>query len=392
MLGRRLERAHAGAIGLVQDGDARTPGAQVPKEIQGDAVGLARCGRPRGRSRSRARRPPAPPGRVSRVAAAAASDVGARSICAAKMRVVVVVMALPARLHHLAGQAKHGRGLSAPADQGDDLVAPHLQRFGQSHPRTLRPVVRARDRSANERYRRSGWSRVSPDGSTVSPVPRLSAILVDRRHQDTERTAVPALFALLAPQPHPDRSRRLPPGPMTDREAGPREEYRRREAGHRERAAGAARREETISRAPARRRAGRRAARVAGVRSRHGSRRGGSWRRRGRSRPCWSLTGASGASGVRPSGLPRTTGRGLARLDGQWAGTGRTGTRFADPHHPYADDLDILGEGSLYELRLRGAHEHGRGDAGRHGSWRRPIPRRLARDRPPCRRWHHAWI
>jgi len=42
--------------------------------------------------------------------------------------------------------------------------------------------------------------------------------------------------------------------------------------------------------------------------------------------------------------------RGLARLDGQWAGTGRSGARFQDPHHPYADDLDLFGEGSLYEL------------------------------------------
>ena len=42
--------------------------------------------------------------------------------------------------------------------------------------------------------------------------------------------------------------------------------------------------------------------------------------------------------------------RGLARLDGQWARAGRTGARFLDPHHPYADDLDLFGEGSLYEL------------------------------------------
>ena len=42
--------------------------------------------------------------------------------------------------------------------------------------------------------------------------------------------------------------------------------------------------------------------------------------------------------------------RGLARLDGQWAGTGSPGTRFADPHHSYAADLDIFGRGSLFEL------------------------------------------
>ena len=43
-------------------------------------------------------------------------------------------------------------------------------------------------------------------------------------------------------------------------------------------------------------------------------------------------------------------GRGLARLDGRWAGTGQSGARFLDPHHPYADDLDLFGAGSLYEL------------------------------------------
>src|SRR5262245_41846639 len=42
--------------------------------------------------------------------------------------------------------------------------------------------------------------------------------------------------------------------------------------------------------------------------------------------------------------------RGLARLDGQWAGTGSPGVRFADPPHPYAADLDVLGRGSLFEL------------------------------------------
>jgi hypothetical protein len=43
--------------------------------------------------------------------------------------------------------------------------------------------------------------------------------------------------------------------------------------------------------------------------------------------------------------------RGLARLDGQWAGAGRsTGARFLTPHHPYADDLDVFGTGSLFEL------------------------------------------
>lgn len=42
--------------------------------------------------------------------------------------------------------------------------------------------------------------------------------------------------------------------------------------------------------------------------------------------------------------------KGLARLDGQWAGTGEPGERFNDPKHPYAQDLDVFGKGSLFEL------------------------------------------
>ncbi len=42
--------------------------------------------------------------------------------------------------------------------------------------------------------------------------------------------------------------------------------------------------------------------------------------------------------------------RALARLDGRWAGTGETGARFMDEHHLYAQDLDIFGAGSLFEL------------------------------------------
>ncbi len=42
--------------------------------------------------------------------------------------------------------------------------------------------------------------------------------------------------------------------------------------------------------------------------------------------------------------------RGIARLDGDWAGTGSTGEGFADLSHPYAQDLDLFGKGSLFEL------------------------------------------
>ena len=42
--------------------------------------------------------------------------------------------------------------------------------------------------------------------------------------------------------------------------------------------------------------------------------------------------------------------RGLARLENRWAGSGETGTRFLDDHHPYSRDLDVFGEGSLFQL------------------------------------------
>ena len=42
--------------------------------------------------------------------------------------------------------------------------------------------------------------------------------------------------------------------------------------------------------------------------------------------------------------------RGLARIDGRFAGTGVTRTDFADATHPYAADLDLFGRGSLFEL------------------------------------------
>ena len=40
----------------------------------------------------------------------------------------------------------------------------------------------------------------------------------------------------------------------------------------------------------------------------------------------------------------------LARLDGNWAGTGEAGDRYNDAAHPYAGDLDLFGKGSVFEL------------------------------------------
>ncbi len=42
--------------------------------------------------------------------------------------------------------------------------------------------------------------------------------------------------------------------------------------------------------------------------------------------------------------------RGLARIDDRWIGTGPRGDRFQDDDHPYAADLDLFGEGSLFQL------------------------------------------
>jgi len=42
--------------------------------------------------------------------------------------------------------------------------------------------------------------------------------------------------------------------------------------------------------------------------------------------------------------------RGLTRLEDRWSGTGNRGERFGDDHHVYAADLDLFGEGSLFEL------------------------------------------
>src|SRR5579884_290510 len=42
--------------------------------------------------------------------------------------------------------------------------------------------------------------------------------------------------------------------------------------------------------------------------------------------------------------------RGLARLSDRWSGTGNAGESFRDAAHVYAEDLDIFGKGSLFEL------------------------------------------
>lgn len=40
----------------------------------------------------------------------------------------------------------------------------------------------------------------------------------------------------------------------------------------------------------------------------------------------------------------------LARLEGDWAGRGNSGEEFRDVKHPYGEDIDLFGTGSLFEL------------------------------------------
>ena len=130
--------------------------------------------------------------------------------------------------------------------------------------------------------------------------------------------------------------------------ATPREEYQRRESRHQEGVAAAARLEEKVSQG----RLG--LALVAAVIG---------WLAfAGRLSPWWLVAPAAAFAvllvlhaRVRRRRLRAERGaafyrRGLARLAGQWAGAGSTGARFGDPHHPYAGDLDLFGEGSLFEL------------------------------------------
>jgi len=42
--------------------------------------------------------------------------------------------------------------------------------------------------------------------------------------------------------------------------------------------------------------------------------------------------------------------RGLARIEDRWMGGGEPGERFRDDDHPYTNDLDLFGSGSLFEL------------------------------------------
>jgi DNA mismatch repair ATPase MutS len=52
--------------------------------------------------------------------------------------------------------------------------------------------------------------------------------------------------------------------------------------------------------------------------------------------------------------------RAIERVQGNWAGNGATGEEFADPAHVYANDLNVFGEGSLFELLCTARTANGR--------------------------------
>ncbi len=52
--------------------------------------------------------------------------------------------------------------------------------------------------------------------------------------------------------------------------------------------------------------------------------------------------------------------RATERIQGNWAGSGSGGEEFCDPEHVYARDLNVFGEGSLFELLCTARTANGR--------------------------------
>jgi hypothetical protein len=69
----------------------------------------------------------------------------------------------------------------------------------------------------------------------------------------------------------------------------------------------------------------------------------------------------------------------LARLGGAWVGTGETGERFAADAHPYAEDLDLFGRGSLFELLCTARTRIGESTLANWLLW--PAPAKVVRER-----------
>jgi hypothetical protein len=64
-------------------------------------------------------------------------------------------------------------------------------------------------------------------------------------------------------------------------------------------------------------------------------------------RPCTVGCAARWVSARRAAAFYRN---GLKRMAHDWAGHGADGSRFDDPHHYYAGDLDLFGAGGMFEL------------------------------------------
>jgi hypothetical protein len=71
--------------------------------------------------------------------------------------------------------------------------------------------------------------------------------------------------------------------------------------------------------------------------------------------------------------------RGLARIKGEWMGTGNAGTSFADAASLYVNDLDIFGSGSLFELLCTARTQAGQETLARWLSAPAPIDEILRR-------------
>jgi hypothetical protein len=71
--------------------------------------------------------------------------------------------------------------------------------------------------------------------------------------------------------------------------------------------------------------------------------------------------------------------QGLARVENRWMGRGKSGQRFRDPAHPYAEDLDLFGNGSLFERLCTARTAAGEEQL---AEWlKRPAPVETIRDR-----------
>src|SRR5258708_39535015 len=70
--------------------------------------------------------------------------------------------------------------------------------------------------------------------------------------------------------------------------------------------------------------------------------------------------------------------QGQARMEDRWAGTGDTGQEFRAPDHVYADDLDLFGDGSLFQLLCGARSRIGKECLARRLQWPAASPERIA--------------